>query len=156
MIEVQTERMYLFMQLSRFTDYSLRVLFYVATHTDRLSTLAEIAGYYDISIEHLRKVVHALGKSGHLQTYRGKNGGIALKMKPDEINIGDVIAQTEGLNPLINCDAQECCLTGICSLEQALQEAQQAFMAVLQKYTLADLLRHPKMTHQLIGTYSQV
>jgi len=143
------------MQLSRFTDYSLRVLFYVATHTDRLCTLAEIAGYYDISVEHLRKVVHSLAKSGHLQTFRGKNGGISLKMSPEQINIGKLIAQTEGLAPLINCDAQHCCLTGICSLEQALQKAQQAFMAVLEEYTLADLLRHPRMTHQLIGSFTE-
>lgn len=143
------------MQLSRFTDYSLRVMFYVATHDNRLSTLAEIAGYYQISVEHLRKVVHALAKSGHLQTFRGKNGGIQLKMAPEEINIGRLIAQTEGLDPLINCDAQHCCLTGICSLEQALAEAQRAFMAVLEKYTLADLLKHPHMTHQLIGSFSE-
>ncbi|MCV6587507.1 MAG: Rrf2 family transcriptional regulator [Marinobacterium sp.] len=142
------------MQLSRFTDYSLRVLFYAATHTDRLCTLAEIAGYYDISIEHLRKVVHALARSGHLQTYRGKNGGIRLKMDPANINIGKIIAQTEGVTPLINCTAQQCCLTGICSLEQALAEAQNAFMTVLEKYTLADLLRHPQMTHQLIGSFN--
>jgi len=140
------------MQLSRFTDYSLRVLFYVATHNDRLCTLAEIANYYDISIEHLRKVVHSLAKSGELETFRGKNGGIRLRPPASEINIGEVIAQTEGINPLINCSAQQCCLTGICSLEQALAEAQLAFMNVLKKYTLADMLRHPKMQQQLISS----
>ncbi|MBY4677149.1 RrF2 family transcriptional regulator [Marinobacterium arenosum] len=140
------------MQLSRFTDYSLRVLFYVATHDERLCTLAEIANYYQISIEHLRKVVHSLAKSGHLETFRGKNGGIRMKMTPEQVNIGDLIAQTEGFGPLINCEQQHCCLTGICSLQGALHQAQRAFMDTLRQYTLAQLLNNEAMKLQLISS----
>ncbi len=137
------------MQLSRFTDYTFRVLFYVASNDDRLTTLAEIAGFYGISMEHLRKVVHALGKSGYLQTFRGKHGGIRLAKQPAEINIGTVIGISEGLSPLVDCEAQSCCLTPVCNLHKILAEAQQSFMQTLQQYSLADVLSQPGMAETL-------
>lgn len=142
------------MQLSRFTDYSLRVLFYVAINNERLATLNEIADFYQISVEHLRKVVHALSKSGHLKTYRGKNGGLRLNLPPAQINIGAIVRQTEGSEPLVDCNSQPCCLSGICNLQGALAEAQQAFMASLGQYSLADLLDNPRMQHRLISKTS--
>ena len=120
------------MQLSRFTDYTLRVLFYVASNNDRLVTLSEIAAYYEISVEHLRKVVHALSKTGYLDTYRGKNGGIKLAKPASEINLATIVTQAEGNEPLINCSQQKCCLTGFCSLQGVLAQAQKAFIAVLE------------------------
>ncbi|MEH6577580.1 MAG: Rrf2 family transcriptional regulator [Amphritea sp.] len=142
------------MQLSRFTDYTLRVLFYVATNNDRLTTLSEIAGFYGISMEHLRKVVHSLAKSGYLKTFRGKHGGIKLAMLPGDINIGTVIGIAEGLTPLVDCKSQRCCLTPVCSLQGVLAEAQGAFMQTLQKYTLQDLLSQPGMEETLIARCS--
>jgi len=140
------------MQLSRFSDYTLRVLFYTATHTERLSTLSEIAGFYDISIEHLRKVVHALGKRGYLNTFRGKKGGFCLALPPEEINIGEVVAHSEGTSPLVDCNSQPCRLAGQCTLQDALDRAQQAFFATLREYTLADLLRSDTMQTRLIAS----
>ncbi|MBV0931854.1 RrF2 family transcriptional regulator [Marinobacterium weihaiense] len=140
------------MQLSRFTDYSLRVLFYVATNRERLATLGEIAGFYGISLEHLRKVVHALGKSGHLETFRGKKGGIRLAIAPSSINLGALIKQTEGEYPLIDCSIGPCCLVTSCSLQTVLAEAQRAFFSCLSGYTLDDLLDNPVMQQQLIAT----
>lgn len=139
------------MQLSRFTDYTLRVLFYVAIHDDRLSTLNEIADFYGISVEHLRKVVHALSKSGHLKTFRGKHGGLRLNRAPADINIGDVVLQAEGNEPLINCASLDCTLTGACNLQRTLAEAQRAFMDVLNRYSLADMLANPDMQQRLIS-----
>ncbi len=138
------------MQLSRFTDYTLRVLFFVAANNDRLVTLSEIAAFYDISVEHLRKVVHALSKSGHLATFRGKHGGIRLAIEPSEINIGQVVAQAEGKEPLIDCSKQGCRLTGACALQSVLDRAQQEFMQVLEEYTLADLTKSPTMRQRLM------
>lgn len=138
------------MQLSRFTDYTLRVLFYVASNEDRLVTLSEIASYYEISVEHLRKVVHALSKSGYLDTYRGKNGGIKLAKPCSEINLAKVVEQAEGNEPLINCSQQKCCLTGFCTLQGVLAQAQQAFMLVLKDYNLEQLLNSPQMRSSLI------
>lgn len=140
------------MQLSRFTDYTLRVLFYVAVNNDRLTTLSEIAGFYEISVEHLRKVVHALSKSGYLDTYRGKKGGIKLAKAPEEINLGAVVSQSEGISPLVDCGGQACKLTGFCTLQQVFGEAQQAFMETLQRYTLADMLSNEAMRASLITT----
>lgn len=140
------------MQLSRFTDYTLRVLFYTAVNNDRLTTLAEIAGFYEISVEHLRKVVHALSKSGYLQTFRGKNGGIRLAVSPEDINLGDVITQSEGTSPLVDCIGQDCKLTGFCTLQSVFHEAQQAYMDTLRKYTLAQMLDSPQLQTQLITT----
>ena len=138
------------MQLSRFTDYTLRVLFYVASNEDRLVTLSEIASYYEISVEHLRKVVHALSKSGYLDTYRGKNGGIKLAKPSSEINLAKVVGQAEGNEPLINSSQQKCCLTGFCTLQGVLAQAQQAFMLVLKDYNLEQLLNNPQMRSSLI------
>jgi len=140
------------MQLSRFSDYTLRVLFYAATHTDRLSTLSEIATFYDISTEHLRKVVHALGKRGYLQTFRGQKGGIRLAQAPELINIGEVVAHSEGQAPLVDCHTQPCCLADRCTLQKALARAQQAFFDTLNEYTLADLLRSEAMQARLIAS----
>jgi Rrf2 family nitric oxide-sensitive transcriptional repressor len=140
------------MQLSRFTDYTLRVLFYAAINNDRLTTLSEIAQFYDISIEHLRKVVHALSKSGYLKTFRGKNGGIQLGMAPADINIGEVVQQAEGIRPIIDCEHHACRLTHFCTLQPVLNKAKHAFMAVLKEHTLADLITSKPMQRGLIGS----
>lgn len=138
------------MQLSRFTDYSLRVLLFVATNNDRRCQLTEIAAFYQISTEHLRKVVHALSKSGHLKTYRGKNGGITLGLQPNDINIGDIVEQSESDQPIINCATPVCILAGHCTLQPVILEAKQTFMDVLRRYTLADLLSNSELKRHLI------
>ena len=137
------------MQLSRFSDYSLRVLFFVAVNDGRLANLAEIAEFYGISLEHLRKVVHNLGKQGYLKTYRGKKGGFCLARPASEINLGELVATTEGRAPLIDCASQPCRLDRHCHLQAVLVEAQAAFFRVLEQYTLADLIADRQM-QQLI------
>jgi len=138
------------MQLSRFSDYTLRTLFYVATNTEKLATLAEISDFYGISIDHLRKVVHALSKNGYLKTYRGKKGGIELARSPEEINIGAVIGHSEGMAPLVDCQKQDCRIKAVCRFQEILAEAQGAFMHTLQQYTLEDLLNDPAIKSSLI------
>lgn len=128
------------MHLSSFTDYSLRVLFYAASKPG-LATMAEAADFYQISAEHLRKVVHCLAKAGYLKTYRGKNGGFELSQTPDMIYIGDLVKVTEGITTLIDCQVQRCCLSALCSLKPLLGDAQQAFIDTLNQHTLADLLQ---------------
>lgn len=128
------------MQLSRFTDYSVRVLLFSAANPDRLVTLAEISQFYDISLEHLRKVVHNLGKLGYLKTHRGKKGGMRLNLAPSDINMGEVIAKVEGDNPLIDCRSLNCSVQGLCALPQALIKAKRAFYQELYQYSLDDLV----------------
>ena len=135
------------MRLTTFTDYSLRVLIYVAAHPDGRATIAEIAGAYDISEHHLTKVVHFLGKEGFLENMRGRGGGLALARVPTAINVGDVVKLTEGGDMPAECfeQASNCCaITADCKLKFALSEAVDAFYAQLRRYTLEDVVRNRK------------
>ncbi|HEU6455227.1 MAG TPA: Rrf2 family transcriptional regulator, partial [Roseateles sp.] len=78
------------MKLTVFTDYSLRVLIYLAATPGRRATIAEICTAFDIKANHLTKVVHHLGKRGWVATVRGKGGGLTLAMAADQIRIGEV------------------------------------------------------------------
>jgi Rrf2 family nitric oxide-sensitive transcriptional repressor len=130
------------MHLTRFTDYSLRTLIYVGLKGERLASIAEIASAYAISEHHLNKVVHHLGQIGLLDTVRGRKGGIRLARPAEQIRVGDVVREVEGHMAVIECRGTEpCAIAGVCVLERALWEGLAAFLAVLDKYTLADLLR---------------
>jgi Rrf2 family nitric oxide-sensitive transcriptional repressor len=133
------------MKLTAFTDYSLRVLIYLAADTTRRATIAEIAAAYGISEHHLVKVVHFLGKRGWIETVRGKGGGILLAMAPAQLNVGRVVRDTEGAAQPAECfseDGGHCVITGPCRLKNVLAEAVQAFYAVLDRYTLDDIARN--------------
>lgn len=131
------------MRLTRYTDYSLRVLIYLGLQQDRLSSIREIADVYGISESHLMKVVQALGQSGYVATLRGRGGGLRLAKPPSEINLGDVVRNTEDDIALVECftEASACRIAGPCRLEHVLRKALGAFLGVLDDYTLADLLR---------------
>lgn len=133
------------MRLTYFTDYSLRVLIYIASSPDGRATIAEIAKSFDISENHLTKVVHFLGKEGVLLNVRGRGGGLRLAVPPGRINVADVVRKTEGGDVPAECfkpEENKCSLTGRCKLEGVLGEAIDSFYAVLGKYTLADLVRN--------------
>lgn len=133
------------MQLSRFTDYSVRVLIYAAMFPERLVTLHEMSDFYDISLAHLRKVVHQLGKLGYLSTFRGKHGGVKLRLPPEDINIGKVVAELEGAKPLIDCVGLRCIVLPACGLPGVLKRAQKAFYDEVGKYSLADVIIHERI-----------
>jgi len=142
-----------FMNLTRFSDYSLRVLISAATHQDRLLTIAEIASTYAISENHLMKVVHRLAQLGLLDTLRGKGGGLRLARAPELINLGAVVRATEHGQPLVECfdsKSSNCKIQSACQLRPMLYQAEQAFYAVLDRYTLADLIEHRSALLQLI------
>ena len=133
------------MRLTVYTDFSLRALIYMALHPDRLPTIAEIAGSYGISKNHLMKVVYQLGLAGYIETVRGKNGGLRLARAPDEIILGEVVRRTEPDMALVPCFAPVkalCVITPACTLRRALHEAQSAFLKVLDSYTLTDLVEN--------------
>ncbi|MGB6487356.1 MAG: Rrf2 family transcriptional regulator [Steroidobacteraceae bacterium] len=137
------------MQLKRFTDYALRVMLFVARESDRNCTMSEIAAYYDISLEHLRKVVHRLAQLGYLKSTRGRGGGLALGRDPAKIRVGEVVLAMEGDMNIIDCEALACVLLPGCSLKVALDRASRAFVAALNEVTLADLLNDRHMRRQL-------
>lgn len=133
------------MRLSSFSDYSLRVLMYLGVHAERLATIGEIAEAYDISGNHLTKVVNHLGRLGYLETVRGKGGGIRLARPSSEIRLGELIRQTENDWALVECFAtgSNCQILPACRLPTILDAALAAMFAVLDRHTLDDLLHDP-------------
>ncbi len=140
------------MRLTLHTDYALRVLIQVALGGDKLTTIAEIARSFDISQQHLMKVVNDLGQKGYLETVRGRKGGIRLRRDPRDINIGDVVRNTEDKLDVIGCLERRgyCRIERVCVLRGALHDAGKAFLAVLEAYTLADLIRPHKALANLL------
>lgn len=133
------------MKLTTFTDYSLRVLIYLAAQPRQRATIGTIAASFDVSEHHLTKVVHFLGKAGWLANVRGKGGGLELAMPPEMIVIGEVVRQTEGDSVPAECFGEgggECSIAGICRLSGVLAEAVRAFYGALDQYTLADLVHN--------------
>jgi Rrf2 family nitric oxide-sensitive transcriptional repressor len=126
------------MRLKSYTDYALRVLMHLAARPDRLSSIGEIARTYRISHNHLMKVVQDLRTEGFLDAVRGRSGGIRLARPAEKISVGDVVRHTEGTFDLVDCGS--CVIAPACALTAALHEARRAFMAVLDGYSLADLV----------------
>jgi Rrf2 family transcriptional regulator, nitric oxide-sensitive transcriptional repressor len=131
------------MRLTLNTDFSLRVLMYVGLFGDKLATINDIAESFGISKDHLMKVVSDLSQKGYLETVRGRNGGIRLMREPRRINIGQVVRDTENQLDVIGCLERRgyCPIERACVLRSALRDATQAFLAVLDAYTLADLIK---------------
>lgn len=140
-------------RLTRYTDYSLRVLIYLALEGDQLSTIQAIADSYHISKNHLTKVVHDLQRAGYVDTVRGKHGGLRLRLPPHEVNIGRLVRETERDLDIVECfaDADRCVITPHCALKTVLGEALDAFMRTLDRHTLADLLARPGALRQVLG-----
>ncbi|MGE7665599.1 RrF2 family transcriptional regulator [Ureibacillus composti] len=132
------------MRLTLYTDYSLRVLLYLGVKgKDRLSTIQEIADAYNISKNHLMKVTYELGQLGYIETVRGRGGGIRLAVDPNEINIGKVVRHTEEDFQIVECFSNEnnmCKISPACQLKNALFEALNAYLNVLDQYTIGDFL----------------
>ena len=134
------------MRLTHYTDYSLRALIFLALkNEDELSTIKEIADTYNLSKNHLMKIIHELGQLGYIDTIRGRNGGIRLAIEPQNINIGELVLKTEEDFQLVDCfdgNNLSCVLTPACQLKGVLHEAFVAFIKVLKGYTLADLIKN--------------
>lgn len=129
------------MQLTLHTDYCLRVLIYLAQKGDSLSTISEVADFYDISRNHLVKVVHHLAGAHFIQTLRGKNGGMRLARAPEEISVGDVVRKMEPNFNIVECfdaGSRPCTVASVCALKNVLHRASHAFLSLLDDYTLAD------------------
>ena len=143
------------MQLTRFTDYSLRVLIYLGERFDQLVTIKEIAEEYAISENHLMKVIHKLAGHGYIITTRGRGGGMRLARRPERINLGDVVRDTEenmDIAECFNARIKSCTLLPACALKSVLIQARKSFLATLDLYQLSDLIHAP----QEAGTPAQV
>lgn len=142
------------MRLTVYTDYSLRVLMYVALHGERRPTIGAIAASYGISRNHVMKVVHQLGVAGYIETVRGQSGGMRLARPAEAIIVGEVVRRTEpdmALAPCLNAGDGSCAITPACTLRRALHEARSAFLAVLDSYSLADLVANGDILRDLLA-----
>jgi len=143
-------------QLTTFTDYTLRVLISVAANdAEESCTIPEISRQYGISRNHLVKIVHHLSQTGYLITSRGKGGGLRLARPAPEIRIGNVIRDAENHFNLVPCFGAarkgDCAIEPACALKRVLKEAVQAFLSVTDEYTLADLLRPRRKLQALLA-----
>ena len=143
------------MRLTAYTDFSLRVLMYLALHPDRRPTIAEIAGRYGISKAHLMKVVYQLGLMGYVETIRGKGGGLTLAKRLEDISVGEIVRRTEPDMALVACfDAGQptCVIAPACRLKGKLGEARAAFLKVLDDCTLAEVMENRPALEVLLAS----
>lgn len=141
------------MKLTEYTDYTLRTLMLLGMHQDELLTIQQVADSYGISKNHLMKIVHRLAQNGIVETTRGRAGGVRLRKKPAEINIGQVVRDAEQAFGLVECfdhGNMRCPLTPACHLKGMLYEALEAFFAALDRYTLADAIRNSDLIRGLV------
>ena len=137
------------MQLTRFSDYSLRLLLYLAAHPDRLVPIDEVSRAYGVSHHHLVKIVQLLVDRQLVASTRGRGGGLRLNRQPAEINVGALVRITEPHFDLVECfdrTTNTCPIEPACGLKQVLRDARRAFLDVLDGRTLADFLpRAPEL-----------
>jgi Rrf2 family transcriptional regulator, nitric oxide-sensitive transcriptional repressor len=146
------------MRLTFHTDYALRMLMLLAAEPENRHTIEEVAQRYDISRNHLMKVTQTLSEAGFVESLRGRGGGLRLNRLPASINLGAVVRATEDSFALVECFDREnnrCVISPACGLRGPLEEAQRAFLAVLDNYSLADLIKNPvsvRKMRALLGT----
>lgn len=141
------------MQLTQFTDYSLRTLIYIALKKDVICTISDIADGYNISKNHLMKVVQRLGQLGILKTIRGKKGGLQLNTPPELINLGNLVQQLEPNFFIAECFDMangQCVISPVCKLKGVLYEAKNNFIQTLEQYTLKDILDNSDELSQIL------
>lgn len=135
------------MHLTLHADYSLRVLLYLAARPGRLVSTQEVSKAYGISKNHLVRVVQTLGRHGFIEVSAGRAGGILLAREASEISLGEVFRVAEPDFHLVECfnrDKNTCPIAPACGLKGVLYEAREAFLAVLDKYTVADLVKRSR------------
>lgn len=157
MIMIHDYRKEPYMRLTSYSDFSLRVLLYVAVNSEKLVTIKEISEAYEISSNHLMKIIYNLGKMNYIETIRGRNGGIRLSRQPADINIGELIRKTEEDFYLVECFKEDnnCVITPVCSLKHMLNEALNSFFLVLDKYTLEDILTNKSVLKEYFDTRTE-
>ncbi len=128
------------MQLTRYTDYSLRLMMYVALNPEKSVTIKEVADKFAIPQNHLMKIARNLGQRKYIHATRGKGGGLRLARSPESINLRDLVWDMEPSLEIFDCQKPQCPIAGDCTFKKAMMEARTAFFAVLGNYNLAQLV----------------
>ncbi|MEP6343832.1 MAG: Rrf2 family transcriptional regulator [Maricaulaceae bacterium] len=142
------------MNITTFSDYTLRVLIYLATHDGEKASAQTIAEAYGISFHHVAKAAQWLAREGYVISERGRAGGMTLGRAAETINIGHILRATEDGSVLVDCmhaNGGTCCIRPSCGLKSALAEAQAAFYATLDKFSLADISAQRSALRALLG-----
>lgn len=127
------------MQLTQHTDFGLRLLIVLARRGGGPIALPEFAAEQKLSYHHVAKVAQALSREGFVNSRRGRSGGVELARPAEEISVGQVVRALERGMQLADC--ARCALQGDCNTSPLLAEALAAFLAVLDRTTLADAAR---------------
>jgi len=133
------------MRLTQFTDYSLRVLIYLALHPEEKITIDQLTNAYGVSRHHIRSVVHQLSKLGYIESTQGKGGGVILALDASEISIREIVENSENDFNIVECFSPEgnsCPIEPLCILKRALNEASENFLSTLERYTIEDLIKN--------------
>lgn len=131
------------MYLSKFTDYSFRILIYLGHHPNELFTIEQLSEILDLSTHHLKKIIYKLAKNGYIVSLKGRNGGIKLIMNPKDINLGELLDTTEDNMNIVECFSFEnntCNISGSCKLKPIINQALESFKQKFSEYTLNDIL----------------
>ena len=142
------------MRMTQHSDYALRMLIYLAGRCDHTCTVSEVANAYGLSRNHLLKVALRLRRMGIIDTMRGRSGGVRLAREPEEINLGELVRGTEEDFSLVECMQDHggaCVIAPVCHAKDIFQEALRAYLAVLDRYTLADAMRNRIALSRLLG-----
>lgn len=142
------------MNITTFSDYTLRILIYLAAHKGEKVTADKIAKAYGISFHHVAKAAQWLAREGYIKSDRGRAGGISLNKAAVEINIGSIMRATEEDTVLVDCMRDcggSCNISPVCGLKLALAKAQNAFYQTLEGYTLADVTAQKSMLAELLA-----
>ena len=140
------------------TDYALRILMFLAARPEALTTIAEIARAYGISKNHLMKIVQRLARVGLIDAMRGRCGGLKLGRPAHDITVGEVVRLVEEDFRLVECfdpEQNRCVVTDACLLKHTLKDALDAYLAVLDRRTLADLVARPVELNRLLMVEDQ-
>lgn len=140
------------MRLTLRTDYALRLLMLLALEPDGVHTVEDVSRRYGISRNHLNKIVQTLVQQGFVESLRGRGGGVRLARAPQDINLRRVVTATEDNFHVVECfdgETNTCVVAPACGLRDPLEQALAAFMAVLGRYSLADLIKHPGASRRM-------
>jgi len=131
------------MRLTKFSEYAFRILIHLAVQKDVRVSVEVLASRYAISKHHVRKIVHCLSRDGYIRSVQGKGGGVCLKIKPEEINLAQLLVCNESDFYLVGCfnGDKNCSIDTVCELRGVLGQALVSFLSVLNQYTLADIIK---------------